>query len=346
MFLDDSVDMRVYQVLRERCGLFEHFVGYMQPVLALARDALRQARVEGLLQEIEQNVAALASDVLIANAFSADSAKQPITVAPPVTRDDLAAAVAMLEQTTLPVKAKKLKGGSSWRITGATPKAVEVGGDREALERSVTLLPLSLGSALVRQIDEKIPTPTNRVPLVVAEYSDGAYTAKEVRWVDSTASHTVQTAAALRQLLAQWDGTPPPTASILRAQEQARAAAKKRVLAIITEDRQQEQHGVANQLEAARLRLLRELGRTLRCLGTGDLGTLFQGQLNRDTRAEGRYRKAFQLLGGITTWPSDELAAIEAHVNALKPSQRQARITGTEIDAALNDPRWRILHSS
>ena len=37
----DSVDMNVYKALRERWGSFEHFVGRMQPVLALARDALR-----------------------------------------------------------------------------------------------------------------------------------------------------------------------------------------------------------------------------------------------------------------------------------------------------------------
>jgi SNF2 family DNA or RNA helicase len=32
LFLEHSVDERVYQALRERCGLFEHFMGAMQPV--------------------------------------------------------------------------------------------------------------------------------------------------------------------------------------------------------------------------------------------------------------------------------------------------------------------------
>jgi SNF2 family DNA or RNA helicase len=36
-FLEDSVDQRVYAILRERCGLFERFVGSMQPVLAAAQ---------------------------------------------------------------------------------------------------------------------------------------------------------------------------------------------------------------------------------------------------------------------------------------------------------------------
>jgi len=40
LFLADSVDDRVYQVLREPCGMFDHFVGAMQPVLAAARTML------------------------------------------------------------------------------------------------------------------------------------------------------------------------------------------------------------------------------------------------------------------------------------------------------------------
>jgi len=40
LYLKDSVDDKVYGILRLRCGLFEHFVGPMQPVLALARRML------------------------------------------------------------------------------------------------------------------------------------------------------------------------------------------------------------------------------------------------------------------------------------------------------------------
>ena len=40
LYLRDSVDDDVYRILRARCGLFEHFVGPMQPVLARARQML------------------------------------------------------------------------------------------------------------------------------------------------------------------------------------------------------------------------------------------------------------------------------------------------------------------
>src|SRR5467141_2841865 len=36
LYLKDSVDQRVYRALAERCGLFERYVGPMQPVLSRA----------------------------------------------------------------------------------------------------------------------------------------------------------------------------------------------------------------------------------------------------------------------------------------------------------------------
>lgn len=61
LFLEHSVDERVYQALRDRCGLFEHFVGAMQPVLALARRMLRGEQpvdpnaLEAVASQVEQD---------------------------------------------------------------------------------------------------------------------------------------------------------------------------------------------------------------------------------------------------------------------------------------------------
>lgn len=62
--------------------------------------------------------------------------------------------------------------------------------------------------------------------------------------------------------------------------------------------------------------------------------------------ADGRYRKAGNLLGGLPSFLQDELAEIDACVRDLTTNQQKARITGTEIDAALSDPRWRADVSS
>lgn len=70
-FLKDSIDERVYRVLRERCGLFEHFVGAMQPVLSKARimllgqEALDVDALEEQASTVEQDF--LASETYISS---------------------------------------------------------------------------------------------------------------------------------------------------------------------------------------------------------------------------------------------------------------------------------------
>jgi len=98
---------------------------------------------------------------------------------------------------------------------------------------------------------------------------------------------------------------------------------------------------IDSQLEAARARLRRELGRTLRCIGNGDLSLLLAQQAARENRADGRYRRAQRLLGTQPAWSDDEKTEIEEYVGNLTENERKARVAGSEIDAALNDPRWR-----
>ena len=45
-----------------------------------------------------------------------------------------------------------------------------------------------------------------------------------------------------------------------------------------------------NQIEAARNRLLKELGRTLRCIGSGDLNAVLRQQIERESQSNERYR--------------------------------------------------------
>ena len=47
LYLKDSVDQRVYRALAKRCGLFERYVGPMQPVLSRAMRMLAAARQTG-----------------------------------------------------------------------------------------------------------------------------------------------------------------------------------------------------------------------------------------------------------------------------------------------------------
>ena len=110
-------------------------------------------------------------------------------------------------------------------------------------------------------------------------------------------------------------------------------AMKERALAV-------EEAGLTRQVEAARRRLLRELGRTLRCTDNGDLTDAFRKAVQREKSADGFYRQALRLLGSYPSWSPEEVADIDAFVKSLKPRDIQARMTGSEVYAAINDPRW------
>jgi hypothetical protein len=67
LYLQDSVDARVYRALHERCGLFEKFVGPMQPVLSQAirmligREPVSVERLAQVAEEIHADPAVMQS---------------------------------------------------------------------------------------------------------------------------------------------------------------------------------------------------------------------------------------------------------------------------------------------
>ena len=75
LYLKDSVDQRVYRALAQRCGLFEQYVGPMQPVLSRAmrmlagREHIDEKALADLAREIE-------SDPTITEAFPDDDAAE------------------------------------------------------------------------------------------------------------------------------------------------------------------------------------------------------------------------------------------------------------------------------
>lgn len=339
LFLANSVDERVYELLRERCGLFRHFVGPMQPILALARDALRRGQLGDLVAQVDRSARTVEADLAVRDAWQ-ESAAEPL---PPQTqvlnREDLAVALHALVGLNCSVKARRVHGGKAWRLSGLR-KRVTVTVDRETLERGPALVPLFPGTGVAQQLADSLPQPGGRVPLVISEYEQRPYRAVEARWVSKTGAVPVASFVQLRELIAAWDGAPPAPAQLLAAQREASQAARARVECMQTIARDRERAGLDSQLKAARIRLLRELGRTLACLGE-DLGSVFRTQLGREQAEDGRYHQARRLLGGFPTWPEHEERAIKAYVADLTESQRRTRIAGSQLDAALNDPRWR-----
>ena len=102
LFLADSVDTAVYGALRLRCGLFERFVGHMQPVLALAhkrlREGLRRGELGEFIRQLEQEEQKAREDAAVVYAFPTSEAHPVPKTESPVTREDIEGALAALKE--------------------------------------------------------------------------------------------------------------------------------------------------------------------------------------------------------------------------------------------------------
>src|SRR5439155_18495047 len=160
---------RVYQVLVERCGLFEQFVGPMQPVLAEARFMLLGLRPfdAELLKEVEAQVR---SDAAALEAFEATT-EPPATRGPPgMTGEHLATAFSAV----CPSGEVSVAG-----------RQVRVGMSTEELEEDEGALPLSALLPELRRLGDDLIRPGELVPLVVGAHTEGQFRAAVAIWVCS-----------------------------------------------------------------------------------------------------------------------------------------------------------------
>lgn len=348
LFLKDSVDMLVYKALQKRCGLFEHFVGRMQPVLALARDALKgnlkREEAAAFVLKLDNLAETIKSDQVISSAYASSDAEDLPNVITPATRADFTEALGRLSQLTGSVGATQIKGQLRWRLRGVEKRAVEVTTDRESLEQHKDVLPMTAGAAILLRLAEKMPLPASRVPLVLGEYSCDGFRCVEARWIQAGNTIPVTSATHLKHLLDAWDGRSAPPSLAVKVHDEARAAAKKRVTALMERASKEQEASLERQAIASRIRLMRELARTLRCIGPGNLNALFQEQANREKQPNGRYHRALALLGGYPTWTQDDITDATLYVNGIGTKERQSRVNlGSELEAAIADPRWRAV---
>ena len=66
-------------------------------------------------------------------------------------------------------------------------------------------------------------------------------------------------------------------------------------------------------------------------------------QMQRETSTAGRLRRVFDRLGSYPEWPDWLQRELDAFYVQLAPNQRQGRLIGRELDAALDDPRWQAV---
>ncbi|MDI6773006.1 MAG: helicase-related protein [bacterium] len=341
LFLRDSVDDQVYRALRRRCGLFEHFVGAMQRVLSRARrmllghEPLDLGAIDATAREVEAD--ALAEGTYLespAHLFPEDPA--------PVTREDLLRAIGSLKGE-VGFRATRVRGRNTHTITGPGFRKVIVSHDPVTLDREPSVAPLSPFDPRLREIVDRLTRPGERLPLVVGTAQTGAFRRSVAYWVLGERPEPVQTMQDLERHLGVWDGTCPDSARWQEAEEAARTAAEAQVKALAERAAQRERYALERQVAAARRRLLVELGRYLACFGEGaaDLNGVLHRQMGRDIASAQRLRQCLDRLGGYPEWPEPLRHELAVFVQGLTDNRKKARLLGRELDAALQDPRWR-----
>lgn len=341
LFLQESVDEQVYRVLRARCGLFEYFVGAMQPVLARARQILLgHERVDpgtalgAVADEIQR-------DPLAGEIYLESEAAAPAQEAAGLARNDLEGALRDLANIDgITVKARASE--HVFALSGAGKRRVKFSASMHALEVDRAVEPLTPESPPVVALAQVLAKKGERLPLVIGSYRSGSFRVAVAKWVGQGATEPVTSISQLRRLLGSWPGELPDPAEWLAAETAATGVARSLVQALEARAREREATALEAQVAAARLRLVRELGRFLACvgLGTGDLNRVLHQLVSRETSTRSRLMQALERLGGYPNWTSEICRELDLFNSRLSENQRKARLLGKELDAALQDPRW------
>ena len=182
------------------------------------------------------------------------------------------------------------------------------------------------------------------LPLLLVSAEMGAFRTFMCGWVGSQGTEEVNSFADVKRLVAEWGGNEPA----VDAWNSARITLDKRARAVV-EDLRAQAKAVNNrerreQREAARFRLIEELGRLLVCHDpdTDDLNGKFHRLASDTTPTASQLKTVFNRLGDYPDWDPDHLTDLHTFRNGMSPSQIKTRLTGTELDAALADPRWDV----
>lgn len=344
LFLEHSVDERVYQALRSRCGLFEHFVGAMQPVLALARRMLRGEQpvdpnaLETVASQVER-------DPLAAETYMESEAHGSAENRAACSLADFKRALALLGPH-LGFTVKRDKHLEAYSVAGNGFSRTRFGASLTALERDASIRPLSSFDEKLRTLVEGLTRPGERLPLVIGSHQQGAFRVSVAYWVGPEAKIRIDSIDQLEGVVEKWDGRLPDPAMWHECLISAQCEARNEVTRLAEQAQAREKQAAQRQVEAARVRLTRELGRYLVCAGADphSLKQAFYQQLKNTAGAAGqRLKQCYDRLQGYPDWPPEFCRELEAWVSTLPEHRRTSRLAGMEIEAALRDPRWNAI---
>jgi hypothetical protein len=326
LVLKNSVDERVYQVLGQRCDLFQTFVGAMQPVLSVARRMLL-----GVLPfdaaALDAEVAKAKADTVTDAAFRSNQAPPPIEKAPGVTIDDMARAWSQM--------------GKPFKI--ATPRGTkELGVRWTDLEADACLVPLSPFTSILRGSGVNLDDSGELLPLVVEVVEEGAFRASGAVWVGADEVEVVERAERLEALLGMWDGSSITESQWRSAHADLRTLLTAAVASMREHAAREERMALERQVATARQRLLAVLARFLACAIENDdeaFNSAFHRWMQRGGQTAALLARAHALVG-YPEWTAGDMQTAANAVAELTPNQRTNVLLGTPLAAAVVDPRW------
>ena len=340
LLLKNSIDEKVYGMLRKRCGLFTHFVGTMQPVLARAQAMLSNPS-QFSVQELERFASEAEKNFLNAETYLVSEAIPVDQHVPAITRADLVFALEALQPELGVYMAGKIDKGTA-TLKGLTAKPIHLAFTNPALDADICARPFTALSTEVVQIADHLTRPGETLPLVVGSARAGAFRCSCSFWVAQTGAEPINSFFSLCARVDEWDGTMPAPEKITAAAKHAQQEAERQVRALESHASKIEEANLAAQRDAAALRLTREVGRLLRCLDSSavDLNQLALAQAARTGPLAERIRKAKDLLGGKFDWNPQLVWELAQFIRDLTPNDKRSRLSGSSIDAAFADHRW------
>ena len=341
LFLENSVDERVYEVLRHRCGLFKQFVGAMQPVLARAKRMLRgEEPVDPHALEVEASQAE--DDPLAAETYLESIASLGAETTAAYESDNLRRVLGSLApETGITVKMHKQQDRCT--LSGHGFSKIRFGLTTGALEEDPTLQPLTPNSEELRQLVKALTRAGENLPLVIGSHRQGTFRVASAFWLGVQGAVRIRSLPDLEEFLAGWDGKAPDPIvwrdCLLKAESEAAFVAS----VLMEQSTLKTERSKARQLEAARIRVTQELGRYLACAGANpwELPQAFFERMRQSQSTFGaRLRECFNRLGGYPQWSSHFCNDLRDWIETLPEHRRNGRLAGMEVDAAMHDPRW------
>jgi hypothetical protein len=204
--------------------------------------------------------------------------------------------------------------------------------------------PLSPLVPELRKLGDDVVEAGELLPLVVGTHEDGCFRVAVAVWVGHDGDEVVDRIERLEALLGMWDGRLAEPKRWIAAEARAKDIARRAVEAMAARAALEERAGLERQVAAAKLRVTREVGRFLLCLDAEamDLNEVFHAQQGRNIASAQRLRRAHAHIG-YPEWPPTLVAELRGEVTELTANQRKNVLIGSQLDAALDDPRWQAV---